>query len=267
MRDLAKLSRTAGLTVPTADAFEYRVSPAEGGASRRHKRAAQLFVFEDLGLSSAFVDRVWRTRTAPAASFISVAQSHWGMVVTRQRGRSFLTLRGPETKASVARIPDDAEFIGIEFTPGTFMPSLPVDQLVQSGSLTFPELHWRRSFWLDDSPWEFPDFDTADTFVDRLVRAGLLVRDPVVTAALRGEVHELSPRSLQRRIRRSTGLTRTAIKQIARAERAVGMLDRGVAILDTVEQAGYADQAHLTRSLKRFVGQTPAEIVQLRASA
>jgi AraC-like DNA-binding protein len=37
-------------------------------------------------------------------------------------------------------------------------------------------------------------------------------------------------------------------------------LRQGVSILDTVEQAGYADQPHLTRSLKRLIGQTPAQL-------
>jgi AraC-like DNA-binding protein len=33
-----------------------------------------------------------------------------------------------------------------------------------------------------------------------------------------------------------------------------------VSALDVARQAGYADQPHLTRSLKRFVGQTPSQI-------
>ncbi len=35
--------------------------------------------------------------------------------------------------------------------------------------------------------------------------------------------------------------------------------------MDAVELAGYADQAHLTRALRRFVGQTPAQIAGARA--
>jgi AraC-like DNA-binding protein len=41
------------------------------------------------------------------------------------------------------------------------------------------------------------------------------------------------------------------------------LLEQGVSILDTVEQAGYFDQPHLTRSLKRYVGYTPAQILRL----
>jgi len=43
-------------------------------------------------------------------------------------------------------------------------------------------------------------------------------------------------------------------------ERAAELLCRGVSLLDVAGQAGYADQPHLTRSLKRFVGQTPSQI-------
>ncbi len=39
------------------------------------------------------------------------------------------------------------------------------------------------------------------------------------------------------------------------------LLQQGVSIVDTVDQAGYADQPHLTRSLKRFIGQTPAQLL------
>jgi hypothetical protein len=35
-----------------------------------------------------------------------------------------------------------------------------------------------------------------------------------------------------------------------------------MSILDTVHQAGYFDQAHLTRSLAYRIGQTPAEIIR-----
>ena len=90
--------------------------------------------------------------------------------------------------------------------------------------------------------------------------AGLLVHDPVASAALQDDVEGLSTRAVERRVARATGLTRGTIRQIGRAERALELLGRGVAPLEVARQAGYADQAHLTRSLKRFVGQTPSQI-------
>jgi methylphosphotriester-DNA--protein-cysteine methyltransferase len=88
----------------------------------------------------------------------------------------------------------------------------------------------------------------------------LITFDPVVVKALQGEPAALSQRSVERRVRRATGLTLGAIKQIDRAYQATALLDAGAAISDVVTQAGYADQAHLTRSLRRFMGQTPGQI-------
>ena len=222
------------------------------------KRAVELFTLERRSSRSPFVDETWQTRSEPEESFISVAATHWEMVVTRQRGAARLTVRGPETRATTVPIPQDAEFFGIQFSLGTFMPSLPPGRLVDR-ALTLPPVT-TTSFWLDGSAWELPGPDNADVFVDRLVRAGLLVHDPVCRGRLQGDVDGLSTRSVERRVSRATGLTRGAIRQIRRAERAVELLARGVPALDVARRAGYADQAHLTRSLKRFVGQTPSQI-------
>jgi len=222
------------------------------------KRAVELFAFEERSSSSPLVAALWGTRSEPEESFISVAVSHWEMVVTRQAAAALLTVRGPETKATTAPIPKDAEFFGIQFSLGTFMPVLPLAQLVD-GSLTFPPAT-STSFWLDGSAWELPSPDNADVFVEMLVRAGLLVHDPVASAAVQGGVEGLSTRSVERRVALATGLTRGVIRQIRRAERAVELLARGAPAHDVAHHAGYADQPHLTRSLKRFVGQTPSQI-------
>jgi methylphosphotriester-DNA--protein-cysteine methyltransferase len=97
-------------------------------------------------------------------------------------------------------------------------------------------------------------------FVDRLVRKGLLARDPVVDAASQGQLKDCDPRTLQRHFLWATGLTQSSLRQIERARYATYLLQQGVSILDTVEQAGYFDQPHLTRSLKYLIGQTPAQI-------
>ena len=222
------------------------------------KRAVELFTLERRPASSPFVEETWHTRSEPEPYFISVAASHWEMVVTRQWGAARLTVRGPETKATTVPIPEDAEFFGIQFTLGTFMTSLQPGQLVDR-SLTLPQAT-SASFWLNGSAWELPGPDNADVFVDRLVRAGLLVHDSVASAGLRGEVKGLSTRTVERRVSRATGLTRGTIRQIRRAEMALELLTRGVSALDVAHGAGYADQPHLTRSLKRFVGQTPSQI-------
>jgi hypothetical protein len=228
------------------------------------KTAIELFSFEEMPSASPYVSGAWRTRSVPEEAMISVAAVQWEMVVTTQDAGTTLTVRGPETRATPAPIPQDAEFFGIPFSLGTFMPGFAPQQLVDRSFE--PPLVSRRSFWLDGAAWELPTPDNADVFVDRLIRAGLLVHDPVVAAALDDErareadLEELSTRTVERRVARATGLTRGLIRQVRRAERAVELLRGGMSPLDVVRTAGYADQPHLTRSLKRFVGQTPSEV-------
>jgi AraC-like DNA-binding protein len=222
------------------------------------KRAVELFVIETRSSGSTLVDETWQARSEPEDSFISVAATRWEMVVTRQRGDARLTVRGPETRATTVPIPQDAEFFGIKFSAGTFMPGLPPGLLVD-GTRTLPAAT-RSSFRLDGSAWELPGPDSADVFVDRLVRAGLLVHDPVVPEALQGDVAGFSRRSLERRIARATGLSRGSVGRIRRAERAVELLSRGVPASEAARRTGYADQPHMTRSLARLMGQTPSRI-------
>jgi hypothetical protein len=227
------------------------------------KRAAELFRFERRSSRSPLIEQTWQTQSGSDEQFISGAVSYWEMVVTRQEGTVWLTVRGPETKASAAPIPQHAEFFGIVFSHGTFMPGLPPGRLVDQ-SLRLPPAT-SRSFWLHGTRWEIPGPNNADVFVDRLVRADLLVHDPVAAAAVDGDVEGLSTRSIERRVARATGLTRGTIRQIRRAERGVELLSLGMAPLDVARLTGYADQAHMTRSLRRFVGQTPSEIATTAA--
>lgn len=99
-----------------------------------------------------------------------------------------------------------------------------------------------------------------------LVRKGLLVHDPVVKAVLQGHPQDLSVRTIQRHFLQATGITYKALHQIERARHAAILLKSGLSILDTVEQVGYYDQPHLTRLLKRFIGQTPTQIQDKKAA-
>ena len=96
------------------------------------------------------------------------------------------------------------------------------------------------------------------------MREDLLVSDPLVQAVLAGQPPQMSMRTVRRRFLFATGLSYKAIEQIERAKQAAGLLEQGVSLLDTAYQAGYADQSHMTRSLKHFIGYTPAQIAQIR---
>jgi hypothetical protein len=220
---------------------------------------------EDRPSDSPYVERIWRCHSDGAAPFLSIAASRCELVVSRLSGQITMSVHGPETKATaLGDCPGDGEWVGILLKLGTFLPPLPTSALVDSG-VNLPTVS-RTEFWLRGSAWQFPDYDNAETFMDWLVRRGLLAREPAVANALQEpeqrQVHDRS-RSLstiQRRFLRATGLTQGAVRQIERARYATHLLQQGVSIADTVLRAGYFDQPHLNRSLKRLIGQTPAEL-------
>lgn len=219
-------------------------------------------VCEERPSDSPFIERVWRSQSDRAGDFISMAEFHYGMVVTRFRGKTILTVRGPETRATPAYCPAEAEFVGIQFKPGTLMPSLPAKMVMDRRDVNLPEAS-SKSFWLNGSAWQFPTYDNIETFVDWLVHDGLLIHDPIVRSVLQGQPSRQSLRTVQRRFLDATGLTRGMVHQIERARNATTLLKRGMSILDTVHEAGYADQPHMTRALKHLIGQTPAQIINI----
>jgi Helix-turn-helix domain len=141
------------------------------------------------------------------------------------------------------------------------MPHLPLKTLLDTQDATLPEAS-SDSFWLHGCTWELPTFENAKVFVERLIRWGILVRNTVVEAAIRGRTPDVSIRSLRYRFLRATGLTLKTTQQIERARSAVSLLQRGTAISNTAFKLGDFHQAHLSNSLKRFMGRTPAQIAQ-----
>ncbi|MGW8730691.1 helix-turn-helix domain-containing protein [Streptomyces sp. NPDC055808] len=121
----------------------------------------------------------------------------------------------------------------------------------------------RRSVWLKGSAWHVPDYDNAEAFVRRMVREGIVDCDPIVPAVLGGATPAVSERTLQRRFVMATGLTRGAIRQIHRAREAAVLILDGVPKQEVVHQLGYFDQAHLARSLTRFIGRTATQLSAL----
>ena len=196
--------------------------------------------------------------------FTSIAASHWMMVVTRLQGKITLDIQGPETKATTAYCPADGEWVGILFKFGTLMPLFPTHTLV-NGAVTLPKAT-SQSFWLHGSAWQFPDYENAEMFVDRLVREGLLVTESVIEPVLCNQPSDLSMRSVQRRFLKATGMSHTHARLIERARTATILLQQGLSIQNVVYKVGYFDQSHLIRDLKRFIGWTPAQIMDSNQS-
>ena len=214
---------------------------------------------------SPYVDAVWTCTSDRVGEMTSVAGTRCGLVFWERSGRPYAAVSGPETAAGTAPVPEGATFVGIEFAIGTSLRNPPSSSLTDSG-VELPATT-RRSFQLAGSRWETPGPDDAEALVERLVRSGAVVRDPVVGEVLRGGRPEVSDRTLERRFRTATGLTRGAVRQIERARDAAYLLAAGKAAADVVASLGYFDQPHLARALRRYVGRTATQLHEGRGGA
>jgi AraC-like DNA-binding protein len=204
------------------------------------------------------VDCVWRCRSSDVGQLVSVSSSHWHLVVGEIEGLTEVTVHGPETRATKTLVPPDATWVGIRFRLGAVLQDLSVAGLVDRSLTLPPACH--RSFWWKGTAWRLPTYDNAEGLVGWLVREDLIGSEPVVDDVLRGTSAELSLRTIQRRFHAATGLTRRAVRQIERARLAGVRLREGTTPAEVTHELGYFDQPHLTRSLRRFLGQTPVEL-------
>jgi AraC-like DNA-binding protein len=224
----------------------------------RNEHGATGIVYAERESDSQYIDLVTYGWTEHAGTSIRPAEPRWHLVISKHEGRTHAIFAGPCLSSGITRYGSDAEVLWVQFKIGTYIPQLPVRTLVDS-TLIFPEAN-SRAFWLNGSAWEFPTHENIETFVSRLARDGALAHDRVVDETIRGHRAIVPERTTRHRFLQTTGQTQTRIFQIERAKQAAAMLRQGTPILDTVYALGYADQPHLTRALKQWIGYTPGQL-------
>jgi hypothetical protein len=215
------------------------------------------FEYDEQPSASRFVDVIWRTHDTSDGTYLAAADACWDMVFIRSELGNRALLSGPSSKITPVPYRAGNRNVGIRFHRGSFLTHVPTSTMVDTTeALPMPT---SESFLLAGDEWPLPTFETADAFVAELERRELLDDDPVVMAALRGDDPGMTRRSVQRHVAQVTGLRANQIRQIVRARTASERLQRGESILDVAHDLGYADQAHLTRDLRRMTGFTPGQ--------
>src|SRR5690606_42019589 len=76
---------------------------------------------------------------------------------TRRSSDLTISLHGPETAATRKAFPPEAEWFGIAFKLGTFVPHLLPGSFIDR-NIVLPGTSG-RAFWLCHSAWQFPTFE------------------------------------------------------------------------------------------------------------
>lgn len=205
-----------------------------------------------------FVSAVWCAEVAEPESYPDPATEHWGIAFTACPDRSIRAelsgpLPGPRTLAGV---PGERHW-GVELRPDIVVTGY--DKAAMVGSLVPLAVAGDR-FALAGRLHRVPAFDRLTAFVHSLADRGALRVDADTRRMLGGDTGGWSERSRQRRIKAVTGLTRVRIDQVVRAREASRALRAGLAPGRVAAELGYADQAHLTRSLVALRAERPSAL-------
>ena len=189
--------------------------------------------------------------------------------VVWQRGVG-TTVVGPDTSAKLVDLARGDVLVGMRFLPGAGGGALgvPLDVL---RDLRVEVADVDRAFAVD------PDVEPEEVAARFVAAAAGREPDPLVAAAARrlglqevaGLAGELgiSERQLRRRFHAAAGYGPKTLARILRFRRFVDAVDAGRTDLARLAaEAGYADQAHLSRETTRLAGLSPAKLVRARSS-
>ncbi len=216
------------------------------------------FSYQEKTSASDMVDVIWRTVDTTDGTYLAAADGCWDMIFTTSAdGEVTVRLSGPSLTPTPVHYKKGNRNCGMRFKQGVFLTHVPVNKVVDMTE-TLP-MASKDTFLLGGHLLRVPTYETMDEFIAQLESLQLLSQDPIVRSVLEGKSYGATRRSVQRRFGRSVGMTPAYITQIERAWRAVELLKQGKVITEVANELGYADQAHLNRSLKRITGFTPRQ--------
>jgi hypothetical protein len=217
-------------------------------------------IFNAVAGELPLVQRVW-SATCESTTGLSSAVKASSMICFARSGDGVTVhLKGPETTGTLMTCAEGWEFFGVDLRLGAYLPMFPPSGLTNFNDALLPVLPGNR-ISLDNQGWEMPTAQNVDVFVDRLVRAGLLIFDPLVAEIRHGErPRGMSERNAQLRFRRAVGISRRKLVSIERARDAAQLLAAGRSIAEVVSASGYYDQAQLARAMRWATGHTPREL-------
>ncbi len=190
---------------------------------------------------------------------------------------------GPDTGPVPTRMPPGGLILGVRFRPSAGGPVLGVP---------LSELRDQRVDLSEIRPADamrLPGTLDADTAMARLIdvtgaliagaspdpaasQAARLLRDPQASAEDVAAQVGLSPRQLRRRCHATVGYGPKTLQRVLRFRLFVARIDARPSgelppdLAGIAAEAGYADQAHLTRECRELAGLTPAALARQRVS-
>lgn len=217
------------------------------------------FTYEDKKIDSIFIDKIWHTHTTSQGIYTAGLDGNWDIIISKKAGLTSVTINGVGKSASQVPYEAGIESIGIALKPGVFLRDLNGKDIVDSQhTITHESESYVR---IGGELFKIPDFASVEVFIDELATSNILRVNNIVSSFNHGDKKGFSDRSLRRHTLQTTGLSPYFFHQIQRAQNATQLLQQGMSIAQAASEAGYTDQAHMTKAVKQLIGRTPAQII------
>ena len=179
------------------------------------------------------------------------------MLIQPDGSRSVM-LTGQATESAEVPYKAGTSAVVVSFAAGAYLPAYPGKKMLNLVEmLPCPD---NDHFTVAGHTFDIPDFESADELAEAMAATGVLRMDDVVASVLTGNEKTLSDRAKQRHFLEVTGLTRKSLEQIHRAQEAVRQLQAGKKPVHVAADAGFTDQAHLAKSLKKIMHAKPSSV-------
>lgn len=206
-----------------------------------------------------FINCTWHAVVERGGVYTDPANEYWCLGFIRHGDSSLsVELYGPSLAPRVLEGHAGEEYWGIEFKAYVALAAMNKGEILNA-YVRLPVAG--TSFSIGEQYYSIPAYNELEKFAQQLQEDGVIIADQRIDRALQGDGSGFSERSRQRHVKNVTGLTKKQIEQLQRARHAFYLLQTGNSLPQAAAAAGYADQSHMTRSLKLLRGQTPAQII------
>lgn len=201
---------------------------------------------------------VWTGRASEITSRTVLADPCISIILVKSKTNAEVILRGPETKPRSEILIPGHTWTGIRLQPGVQLKNFPTQQFTNKFRALPADTNGR--FQLAGTLLQFPSFNNAEQLVKQMYDLGCMSGKALNAQELPKQ--GMSPKSYSRFVKRNTGLSPYKLHQLQRMAEAFRLLRQGVPAATVASELGFADQAHLARAAKQFLGHTPRELLQ-----
>lgn len=204
------------------------------------------------------ITSVWAIRAAVMMQCIVPADPCVSIILVQSDASAEVIIRGPETAPRSEILLPGYTWIGIRLHPGVQLKSFPTQQLTDSFRILPADSNGQFQF--EGTLLQFPSFSNAQELIKQMHDLGYISGKALNSQESPQKV--MSSKSYSRFVKRSTGLAPYKLYQLQRMSEALRLLRQGTPAVTVASELGFADQAHLTRAAKQFLGYTPKELVR-----